>query len=560
MSGLTGGALPRDHILCLLSERAATRGDETAVSFITDSKGSRTQLTWTELRRNALAVRARFRRHGLRRGARVLVSLPAGPEHLSTILGALWGGLVPATAHISPPAGRAVGDDWRGFVDTLRPSAIVTGVYLDDAGVPVLRPDDLVRTADGGDAPDDFADVQSLSYVQFTSGSTGRPKGVCLEWAAIARNLEAIRRAAPLTPDDHVVTWLPMYHDMGWFGGLLAPLYADCRLTVMDVGLFVLNPLLWIRLIQDSQATITVTPPSALKTSIDLLRRRPLTGMDLSSLRQIICGSEPISPQLVHYFKEVLVPYGVPETALKPVYGLAEATLAVTFPPCSRPPCIDRVRRDRLERDDVAEPALPNDTVASSEQVSVGVPLDGVTVAIFDDSGRQLGERTVGKIKIRSPSTMTSVMRSGSPLPWSEPWLDTGDLGYLAGGELYVTGRGKDLIVKFGEKFSPDRIEDVVSGLEGVRRAVAFGVFDDTLLTERVVVLVEPRSAKVGSAALRDGMRLSIRAELRSSGYSVDDVVFVRKGSLPLTTSGKIRRAKCREIFCDRGFDALEDA
>lgn len=557
---MTDDVVPCDHILRLLSERAAKRGHDVAVSFVADSKGSRTQLTWAELRRCALAARSTLKRHGLRRGDRLLVSLPAGKEHLATILGALWCGVVPATAHISPQTGRSNGEDWRGLVETLRPSAIVTGANIDCADILVLHSDEILAAAGSQPEADDFTDVQSLTYVQFTSGSTGRPKGVCLEWDAIARNLKAIGRAAFVTPEDHAVTWLPMYHDMGWFGGVLAALYAGCRLTVMDVGLFVLNPLLWIRLIEDSRATITVTPPSALKTSLDLLKRRPLRQLDLSSLRQIICGAEPISPQLIHYFREVLVPYGVPETALKPVYGLAEATLAVTFPPRCRVPRIDRVIRRRLERDDVAEPAAPGETEGSVEQVSVGTPLDGVTVAIFDDSGRRLDERMVGRVKVRSPSAMAAVMQSGSPLPWSEPWLDTGDLGYVADDELYITGRSKDLIVKFGEKFSPDRLEEVVSNQRGVRRAVAFGVFDEDLLTERVVVIVEPRAAKNAGASRRDAMRLAIRADVQASGYSVDSIVFVRKGTLPLTTSGKIRRGRCREMFCSGDLDALEEA
>jgi len=557
---LTNDVVSGDHILRLLCKRADNRGDETAVSFIADSSGRRTPVTWAELRRHALAARSAFKRRGLRRGDRVLVSLPAGSEHLATILGALWCGIVPSTAHFSPATGSSNGEDWREIIDALRPSAIVTAACIEHAGIPVLPPEEMLAAVDSPHGADDFTELQSLTYVQFTSGSTGRPKGVCLEWDAIASNLEAIRRAVPLTPDDRVVTWLPMYHDMGWFGGLLAALYADCRLTVMDVGLFVLNPLLWIRLIDDARATITVTPPSALKTSLDLLKRRPLRNADLSSLRQIICGSEPISAQLVDHFKEVLVPYGVPETALRPVYGLAESTLAVTFPPSGRAPRIDRVRRRRLERHGVAEPAPRDGTEASVDQVCVGAPLDGAKVGIFDEFGLPLRERVVGRIRFQSRSAMTAVMQAGLPVPWTEPWVDTGDLGYLADGELYITGRAKDLIVKFGEKFSPDRLEEIVRGLADIRRAVAFGVFDEDIMTERVVLIVEPRAAKCAGAAARDAVRLSIRAAMRASGYSADSIVFIRKGSLPLTTSGKIRRARCREMFCAGAFEVMEDA
>jgi len=561
MSGLNGRVVPRDHILQRLSDRAAVRGNEVAITFVTDSQGTQARLTWAELRDRAVAARSVLKGFGLGRGDRVLVSLPAGEAHLATILGALWAGIVPATAHISPQGSeRPQDEEWRSLVDALKPSAIVTAAHTNGLDLPVIHPDEIVCGTPIDSGAVDLSDVQNLSYVQFTSGSTGRPKGVALEWTAIAENLTAIGRAAPLTPDDHMFSWLPMYHDMGWFGGLLAPLYIGARLTVMDVGLFVLNPLLWMRAMADVRATMTVTPPSALRASLELLKRRPLASRDLSSLRQVICGAEPISPKLIDHFKDVLVPYGVPESALRPVYGLAEATLAVTFPPNGRKPRVDRVRRDRFERDNAAEPTAPDDTDASLARVSVGIPLDGLTVGIFDDSGRQLGERVIGRVLVQSPSTLSAVVLSGSMVPWSDEWLDTGDLGYLAQGELYITGRRKDLIVKYGQKFSPDRLEEVACRFKGIRRAAAFGVFDDTSLTDRVVLLAETHYAGRGRAIERDAVRLAVRAEMRASGFIVDDIVLVRKGSLAHTTSGKIRRSRCRELYLSGEFEALEDA
>jgi acyl-CoA synthetase (AMP-forming)/AMP-acid ligase II len=396
----------------------------------------------------------------------------------------------------------------------------------------------------------DLQGPDSPAYVQFTSGSTGRPRGIALTWPAILANVAAIAERMALTDQDRAVSWLPMYHDMGLFGGLLTALHAGTVITLMDTSAFVNGPLTWLRVIDSVRATITVTPPSALQTCIQMLARRP-GAYDLSSLEQIICGAEPLSQRFVEEVVDALAPYGLRPTALRPVYGLAEATLAVSFPPLPRAPRIDQVERARFEADGVAMPADP-DAAEARAWVSAGTPVAGTSVRIVGDDDVDRPDRHLGRILIRTPSLFAGHLEAGRFSAREGAWFDTGDLGYRADGELYVTGRRKDLIIKNGRNYSPDRIEELVCLVDGVRRAVAFGLYEEARATEQIVVLAEARPRDVADAAGRDEMRLRIRRELTLAGYPVDIVSFVDRGGLPLTTSGKVRRQLCRDMFVRR--------
>lgn len=543
-------ALPGGHLVPLIGERARTRGDEPILSFIREASGACVTLTWREIERQAWRARRGYAALGLRPGDRIALRLRTSEDYLAALLGAFWAGLVPSTFPVLPARSRseAVETEWRAMVDGFGPALVVSAEVPEGIAARVVAPADLMAPDEPVPEARDYGDLRPLGYMQFTSGSTGRPRGLALHWPAIRSNLEAIARAAPVLPADCCVAWLPMYHDMGLFGALLTVIHAGCRGVYMDASLFAATPLLWFRFLEEHRATITVTPPSALQRCIELLHRREGRRPDLSSLRQILCGSEPVSPRLVAAFHDVLVPCGVPPTALKPVYGLAEATLAVTFPPAGREPRVDRVDRDALEGKAVARPAGRDDE-GSQDWVSAGRPLEGTVVRIAGEDGRELPERRVGRVLIQSPSLMSATLEDGRMTARAPGWLDTGDLGYVAGGELYVTGRAKDLIIKYGRNHSPDHLEHLACLAEGVRRAVAFGVFDEARLTERIVVLVEARGNGSGDAAGRDRTRLAVRGHLQAAGYVVDDVLLLGGDRIPRTTSGKVRRQACRQMY-----------
>jgi acyl-CoA synthetase (AMP-forming)/AMP-acid ligase II len=548
---LDGPASPEGHILPLIGLRARSRGDQAAIGFVQDGSGATRTLTWGDVEKGAWRALQAFKARGLVPGDRVVLAMPTSETYLSALLGAIWGGLVPSTfcSLGGPTTSAGLVSEWRGMIESFAPSLVVGENVPASVDVPVQSPAELERFDPGTPPLSSYADLRELAYIQFTSGSTGRPRGLGLGWSGIQANLAAIARRGPITAEDCVVSWLPMYHDMGLFGTLLTALYVGCRGIYMDPSLFAMNPLLWLRLLQENRATIAVAPPSALQRCIELVRRRR-SKLDLSTLRTILCGSEPIAPRLVESFQEVLVPRGVPGTAFKPVYGLAEATLAVTFPPCDRPPRLDRVRREAFDTSGRAELATAADADAHV-WVSTGAPLPDIRLQIVDEHGASLPARNVGTVQVRSPSIMSAVLENGTLTPWDADWLDTGDLGYVADGELFVTGRRRDVIIKYGRNYSPDRLEQLACLTDGVRRAAAFGVFEDRTLTEKIVIVVEARSTELSSAANRDRLRLAVRGQLQDAGYAVDEIGLVPRGKLPRTTSGKIRRRHCRDLHLE---------
>ena len=538
------------RILARIAERARHTPDRVAVRFIQDHDGTEKLLSWQDIERLAWQGQTALTARGLHAGDRLLIMLPTGEAQLAALLGAFWCGVLPSivaplsTIQATPASGR----EWQSLISVLVPHAIVSDDSAARGNIPVIQSQTLLAPVAPAPSAPVHREPQSLAYIQFSSGSTGTARGLALSWEAIDRNLVTIADRTQMTPDDQVVTWVPMYHDMGLFGTLLTPLYVGCGLTLLDSALFVASPMQWIRLVSALRATFTIAPPSAVHFCLEFMRRRPPSGLDLSSLKTFLCGSEHVSPRLVSSFDEVLSPCGVRADVLKPAYGLAEATLSVTMPRVGNVARLDTVDEYELATRGRARPPIH---AAATVQywVSAGPPTDGVDVRIAGKEGQELPERHVGHIFIRSPSLMSGVIEGGVFTPRDGEWLDSGDLGYVADGELYVTGRDKDIIIKNGRNYAPERLEELACLAEGALRAAAFGVYDERKLTERIVLLVEVRNNDLRDASHRDRLRLEIRALLSSAGYALDEIHFLAKGGLPRTTSGKLRRRQCRDLY-----------
>jgi len=535
----------RDPILGRIEEHARQRPNEAAIRFIRDSGAAGDWLTWDEVWVHVQHGRAVLEAAGMRRGDRLILALPTGAAHLSALLGAFAAGVTPAA--VAVPAARrssaVLEDDWQSQLDAIAPRAVVCEEPLAAGGAEVLSASAFVPTAGLASRPP--SEPADPYYIQFSSGSTGRPRGLALSCTAIQSNLEGIIERVRGSRADRVVSWLPLYHDMGLFGTLLTSLYAGARLTLLDPALFTASPMLWFRLLHEERATVTSTPPSALHLCLDLLRRRPIGGLDLSALRQVICGAEHVPARIVREFAATLADARAAPAALKPVYGLAEATLAVTMPEDGAVAGIDRVDRAAFEASTGA-PASSREA-AALEWVSCGRPIRGVEVRIADESGAPRPEREIGAVLIRSPGLYDAVWEEGHSRARNGDWFDTGDLGYLAGGELFVTGRRKEIIIKGGRNYAPERIEEAAATVDGVSRAAAVGVYDEKRMTERIVLFVEVRNAVLRASAARDELRLGLRAALAAAGYPVDEVHLIARGELPRTTSGKLRRSLLRE-------------
>jgi acyl-CoA synthetase (AMP-forming)/AMP-acid ligase II len=318
------------------------------------------------------------------------------------------------------------------------------------------------------------------------------------------------------------VSWLPLYHDMGLIGCLFLALYHPGPLVLLPPELFLARPALWLRAVARSRATITVAPNFAFGLCAKRVRDEELEGMDLSSLRLVLNGAEPIAPATLRRFSDRFARFGFDERALMPVYGLSEASLAVTFSPQGRKPRI--VRRE------------------GRELASVGAPVAGVEICVRDQDERELPDGQVGRIHLRGPSVMSGYFENEGATAEAirDGWLDSGDLGFVDGGELIVSGRAKDVIVLRGANHAPQEFEEALDGLSGARSgcAVAVGIVREGADGEELALLVE---VEAGKSLDEDAVRARV---VERTGIRPDLVKLLAPGTLPRTSSGKLRRAE----------------
>jgi fatty-acyl-CoA synthase len=504
---------------------------------------------WLEARRRAHALAAQ----GIRRGDRVALVLPEPDEFVLTFMAALTGGFV--AVPIYPPQTlakmEAYGDTVRHVLaasgarvlittDALRP-LIEQHLCAADSGARVLVERE-VREAPGfeGQAPEPVS-LDDLAFLQFTSGSTSRPKGVMVTHRNLSVNSHAIMfDGLRSTPADRGVSWLPLYHDMGLIGFVVAPLYALVQVMFLPTMSFIRRPSLWLEAIHRFRGTITFAPNFAFALATRAVTEAQAKSWDLSCMRALGCGAEPIQPDVLRAFLARFGRHGLRPESILPSYGMAEATLAITFAGITDPLRTDRVGLDamRAGKAVTADPGEP-----SMELVSCGRPFPDHEIAVVGRDGRHLGEREVGEILLRGPSVTRGYFGDGEATDeaFGGGWLKTGDLGYRAGGELFICGRAKDLIILNGKNYYPQDIERVVSRVEGVRdgQCVAFSRLDPSG-AEVAVVVAESRKNTAGIAA---AIIAAVRAEL---GLTIGEVYCIKRGTLPKTSSGKVRRRECR--------------
>jgi acyl-CoA synthetase (AMP-forming)/AMP-acid ligase II len=405
-----------------------------------------------------------------------------------------------------------------------------------------LAAEDLVRGREGparehvrGCVPDD------LALVQFSSGSTVDPKPVALTHRALGAQVASLTALVRPTSADALVSWLPLYHDMGLIGCLLGAVSYPGPLVLLPPEHFLARPALWLRAISRHRGTISAAPSFAFAYCADRIQDEEVEGCDLASWRVALDGAEPVSAAALRRFAGRFARHGLDPRALMPVYGLSEAALAVTFSPPRSPVRTARVDPRRLAEDGAVAPG-------GREVASVGVPVPGVEVEIRGRDGADLPEGRLGRIFVRSPSLMREYL--GQPEATAEAleggWLDTGDLGFALEGELYVHGRAKDAVVIRGANRAPEEFEACLDGIQGLRPgcAVAIGCTGDdgeeglVLLAERARSAEPARDAAVAEAARR--------AVTERTGVAPGEVRLLAPGTLPRTSSGKLRRGEAR--------------
>jgi len=510
---------------------------------------------------------ARLAARGLRKGDRLAMVVPDGEEFVLSFLGALFAGIVPVpiypqltfrnidgyhdtAAHIARAAGAAM------LLTTAAARPYVEPVLSRADGLRSLVTTEELALAAPSAPVSSSPRPDDLAFLQFTSGSTSRPKGVMVTHGNLAANAEAfmLDGLARDSTVDKGVSWLPLFHDMGLIGFVVGPLFANIPCVFLPTASFVRAPRLWLDKIHEHRGTITYAPNFAYALVAKRLKEKDVEGLDLSCLRVAGCGAEPIQARALRDFAARLAPAGFDPRAFLPSYGMAEATLAITFAPLN-----EGLHTDRLGG--LGGPGAPRGCAAHAsgsarELVDCGRPFPGHELAIVDETGRRLGDRAIGQIVTRGPSVTggyfqepeltAQALRALPDDAAGEPWLFTGDLGYRVGERLFVCGRLKDIIIVRGRNYDPGDIEGSVSELPGVRRGnvVAFGV--DVAGEEQLVICCEGSAGD--ASAIRESTFSCVSEQF---GLTVHEVLVAPLASLPRTSSGKPQRRKTRQMYLD---------
>ncbi|MEV0087981.1 fatty acyl-AMP ligase [Saccharopolyspora sp. NPDC050642] len=388
-------------------------------------------------------------------------------------------------------------------------------------------------------------DEDATALLQLTSGSTADPKAVRITHGNLYANLRAMVTAAQLDPaHDVAVSWLPLFHDMGMVGCLTVPMAIGMSVVKVTPADFLTRPLLWPELISRYRGTVTAAPNFAYAIVGRRMARADDGDFDLSSLRFTLNGAEPIDPAAAQAFTDAGARFGLSPDCMVCAFGMAEATLAVSFAPLGRGLEVDTVDADALEQQRRAEPAAP-DVERARRFALLGNPLPGLEVDVVDDSGRRLEERQVGRLRIRGEAVTPGYLTMDGPLSTQDDdgWLDTGDEGYLVDGQVVICGRRKDVIIMGGRNIYPVDIERAACQVEGVRAGNAAAVRQDAgSRRERFAVVLESRLA--GDESAEKALRKEVAARIVDAvGVRPSAVVVLQPGSLPKTPSGKLKRA-----------------
>ena len=538
--------------------RAAAMSDWPAVVLLLED-GTRETITAGVLWADVLRAASGLRSAGLGPEDVVMVIMGHSRRLITTFLGAMALGAVPtlvstATARVDLQLYRtriaALAADAGAAAIIVNPAdAVPLQKVLDGLSCPIIDGTQLSSPADPTAVPP-LPSPDQIAFIQYSSGSGGMQKGVAHTHRAVLRHIEHKRHGTPLTPDDVIVNWTPLYHDQGLVSGLLAPLVIGFRTVLMSPLQWVRHPGLLLEAMHEYGGTLCYMPNFALNHCVRAVRERDKHDLDLSRWRLLLLGGEPVRADSLEAFAQRFAAAGFRPEAFRAGYGMAEMVEGVT---ASRqgPPRVDWIDVATLQRDGRAEPVAPHAAGARSF-VSCGPPKEGAAVRVVNADGTPLPDRRAGEIEVRTDSMMRQYHRRPdlTAAAFRDGWFRSGDLGYLAGGELYVVGRKKDLIISGGCNIVPDELEAVAEQVPGVLpgRVVAFGVPDERNGTERVILVCE--SAQPGDTEHAIAIERHLRrATTQTLGVTLGEVCMVERGWIIKTSSGKKARGDNRDKY-----------
>jgi fatty-acyl-CoA synthase len=530
------------------------------ITFV-DLREREQTLGWRDLHERAQRVAAGLVALGIAPGDRVALVLATGPSFLDAFFGVSLAGAIPVP--LSPPLRLGRLAEFHEATARML-SAVGVRLVLTDArirrllGVAVARAAPELgcllvdRVAAEGSPAHRDREPAELGLIQFSSGSTVDPKPVALTQSNLMAQLATIEQMVPSEAGSRQigVSWLPLHHDMGLIGCLLSAVYRPDPLVLIPPELFLARPALWLRAISRHRATVSPAPSFAYSLCTTRIKDAELRAVDLSSWRFALNGAEPVSVGVLEQFATRFAPLGFEADSLVPVYGLAEASLAVTFAPRGRPPrslCVDPRLLARSGR------AVDHADAGGRRIASVGSPVPGVEVQLRDAEGAAVAEvadRCLGDIWVRGPSVMKGYFDAPAATARTlrDGWLATGDRGFIADGELYVCGRAKDVVIIRGANHAPQEFEECLDRIAGVRHgcAVALGFLPDGGEEQLLVLAEQGGDAALPAGALEDRIRDAI---LERTGIRAHTVRILMPGTLPRTSSGKLRRAEALRQF-----------
>jgi 1-acyl-sn-glycerol-3-phosphate acyltransferase len=517
-------------------------------------------ISYAELWRGAKQVSSSLQERQVQPGDRVALMLPTGKGYFFSFFGILLAGAIPVP--IYPPTrpsqleehlrrhGRILANAGTRVLITVPEARKLAHLLGSQSGrLQHILDWEALMTIGREAAPVERA-AGNIAFLQYTSGSTGDPKGVSLTHAHLLANIRAMGEATGARPSDVFVSWLPLYHDMGLIGAWLGSLYYAIPLIAMSPLHFLTRPVRWLRTISQHRGTLSASPNFGYELCLTKIREEELEGLDLNSWRWAFNGAEPVNARTLERFTRRFAPYGFHANALAPVYGLAEAAVGLAFPPANRGPLVDRILRTPLMETGRAIPAKDRATDVLS-LVACGHPLKGYRIRVVDAAGDPLPERSEGRLEFQGPSATHGYFDNPQATRKliRDGWLDTGDRGYLADGDLYVTGRIKEMIVRGGRNIWPYELEETIADVPGIRRGcvAAFAGADPRSGTERLVILAETRETEPQAL---ERLQSAIRSKLSDRLEIVpDEIVLAPPHTVLKTSSGKIRRTALRARY-----------
>jgi acyl-CoA synthetase (AMP-forming)/AMP-acid ligase II len=540
-----------------LRSAAVNSADNKGYVFLSNREPK--HISYRELWDRATEFAGKLQHQGVKHGDRILIVIQTSADFAEAFYGSTLCGALPCV--VASPSNYATAEEGiqriRNISNHLQATLIITREQekdlcsTADLSAKIITVEQ-VRGTPSRELRQSSIDADSVAFIQATSGSTGRPKCVVLRHRNVLANLEQIGRRLKVG-EDVVVSWLPLFHDMGLVGCFLFSLYWQLKGVFLPSSTFLKRPVSWLRAISDYRGTLSPAPNFSYALAASRTKENDVAELNLSSWRAVMCGAEPVEVQTLRRFTDRFQSTGLRSETLVPCYGMAETTLAVSMHPVGEPLRSERISYTALREHGRAVSETLADDDKLVEVCDCGPAVDGTRLRIVDESGFDLPDGSIGHIWISGPSVMLGYYGDleKTAQAFQGDWIDSGDLGYLREGRLFITGRAKDVIIIRGQKYQPSDFEQAAATVPGISRGrvVAFGVVDELLSTEGLYVVSEyPESTDLGAGEIQEKIIVAVSAQ---TGVYPAHVGFVPRHSVPRTTSGKLQRGQAKKLYLD---------